>query len=351
MNKRKVRVGIVGVNDLSSMHEAGYAEIDDLCELAAFCDDDEALVQERAERYRAKAYNRYEDLLADPTIDFIDITTPISLLAALPLATLEAGKHLFLERPLAMTAAQIQQLHQVALEHQVRFTLAEYTRFVAAYQEAARLLGSEQLGDIRFIRVQIAGSEENSQGGTIGTTHSSESAEGAEDAQNVDAVRHIFYLLTWLFGDITDVHIAAYQLLPESLCNDHRLITGHLPNNTVFTLTQNCLPDTPWGERLEIHGSLGSLVVEQLASPPQLHIHGEKSAEQAEQGEQAEASLEPHVWRYLASIAGVQDVVRAIYEERPGLLDPLDISRILHLLEGVLPQAAPNETAISLCSD
>src|SRR5258708_29543700 len=79
--------------------------------------------------------------------------------------------------------------------------------------------------------------------------------------------------MKWLLGGVTDIQAITYKLLPESPVEDHILAVGHLANDVVFASTQNCASGIPWSERLEIHGSLGSLVVEQLANPPALYIH------------------------------------------------------------------------------
>jgi len=65
MSEQRVRIGIIGAGGISYMHEAGYSEIDDLCELVAFCDIDEEQARERAEPHQASAYK----LLPESQVD------------------------------------------------------------------------------------------------------------------------------------------------------------------------------------------------------------------------------------------------------------------------------------------
>lgn len=315
MNEERVRIGIIGAGNISYMHEAGYSEIDDLCELAAFCDLDEERARSRAEPYQARVYTAYQDLLADASIDMVDITVPHHLHHPIALAALQQGKHVLVEKPMAMTAAQGWELIETARQRNVCFTVAENTHFVAAYQETERVLQAGTLGEIRFVRTYIAGSE-------VEHIKSSSSWIGSQENQGVllDQGVHTFYLLKWFFGGVTDIQAIAYKLLPESQTDDHALAFGRLANGAVFATTQSCVVETPWTERLEIHGSKGSLIVDQLTNPPAIHFHGSDDID----GTPLPAvPFEPLAWKYLSIVAEVQDFVRAIKEERAPLIDPL----------------------------
>lgn len=315
MSEQKLRIGIIGAGGISYMHEAGYTEIDDLCELVAFCDLDEELARSRAEPYQARVYTAYQDLIDDPAIDMVDITVPHRWHYPIALAALEAGKHVLVEKPMAMTSAQAWELIEIAQRKNLCFTVAENTHFVAAYQEAERVLKTDMLGEIRFVRTCIAGSEAE-------RIRDQASWVGSSENQGVllDSGVHTFYLLRWLFGGVTDIHAIAYKLIPESKVDDHVLAFGHLANGAVFATTQSCAIETPWTERLEIHGSEGSLIVDQLANPPAISFHG---SDDIDGTPLPTVSFEPLAWKYLSVVAEVQDFARAVIEKRAPLIDPL----------------------------
>lgn len=320
-----MRVGIIGTGGISYAHEAGYAEIDDLCELVAFCDLDKDLARSHAGPYQARVYTAYQDLLADPDVDIVDITTPHHWHYPIALAALEQGKHVLVEKPMAMTSAQAQELIETARRMHTRFTVAENTHFVAAYQETQRVLQAGTLGEIRFVRTCIAGSESE-------RIKSEASWVGERENQGVllDSGVHTFYLLKWLFGGVIDIQAIAYRLLPESLVDDHALTFGHLANGAVFASIQSCAIEAPWTERLEVHGSEGSLIVDQLANPPAIYFHGSQDFD----GTPLPAvPFEPLAWKYLSVIAEVQDFVRAVLEERAPLIDPLDGQHAIQVVE------------------
>ena len=325
MAAHKVRIGIVGAGGISYLHEAGYTEIDDLCELAAFCDLDEDLARSRAEPHQARVYTAYQDLITDPEIEIVDISTPHRWHYPMALSALEKGKHVLVEKPMAMTASQALELIETARRMRVSFTVAENTHFVAAYQEAERIVQAGTLGEIRFVRACITGSEAE-------RIRDQASWVGASENQGVllDSGVHSFYLLKWLFGGVTDIQAIAYKLLPESLVDDHTLAFGHLANGAVFATMQSCALETPWSERLEIHGSEGSLIVDQLANPPAIYFHGSQDID----GTPLPAvPFEPLAWKYLSIVAEVQDFVQAVREERAPRIDPLYGYHALQVVE------------------
>ena len=314
MLTQKVRVGIVGMGGIAYVHEAGYTDPGDLSEIVAVCDSDEVLARDRAIPYGAKAYSDYRELIADPNVDLVDVTVPHRWHYPIALAALEQGKHVLVEKPLALTSEQA--LHLIATAHTqgVKFTVAENTHFVAAYLEAERLLADNTLGTIRFVRSYIAGSE-------APRIRSRTSWVGSPENSGVllDSGVHSFYLMRWLFGGVRDVQAFASKVLPESQVDDTTITFGHLANDAIFESTQSCTVEAPWTERLEIHGSKGSLIIDQLANPPALLFHGPDDTE----GEPlSDVPYDPLAWKYYSIVAEVQDFVRAIVEDRPPLIDP-----------------------------
>ncbi|MBA2288013.1 MAG: Gfo/Idh/MocA family oxidoreductase [Ktedonobacteraceae bacterium] len=314
MTKNKVRVGIVGAGGIAYVHEAGYSELDDLCQIVAVCDINEAVARDRAAPYQARVYTDYKALIADADVDMVDVVVPHRWHYPVALAALEQGKHVLVEKPMAMTPEQALHLITTAQDRGVTFTVAENTPFVAAYVEVERLLRANALGDIRFVSTTIAGSE-------VARIKSGTSWVGSPENQGVllDSGVHSFYLMRWLFGGVRDVQAFAYKVIPESQVDDHAITIGHLANGAVFETTQSCIVEAPWTERLEVHGSLGSLIVDHLANPTVVHFKGPDDVEGTPV---TEVAYEPLAWKYFSIVAEVQDFVRAILEGRPPRIDP-----------------------------
>jgi len=106
------RVGVVGLNYWGPNLARNFAE---LADLAWVCDLDEELRARMAARYpSARATADYADLLADETLDAIVVATPVPTHYDLAKQALAADKHVFVEKPPAMRAAEMDELVALA---------------------------------------------------------------------------------------------------------------------------------------------------------------------------------------------------------------------------------------------
>jgi predicted dehydrogenase len=109
---RKARIGVVGLNYWGPNLVRNF---DDLAELAWLCDLDPAHLKTMGDRYpHARATASYEDLLDDDSLDAVVIATPVPTHYALAKQGIEAGKHVFVEKPPAMRAAEMDELVALA---------------------------------------------------------------------------------------------------------------------------------------------------------------------------------------------------------------------------------------------
>jgi len=100
----------------------------------------------------------YRDLLDDPTVDAIAISTPVSTHYELAVAALRAGKHVLVEKPLAQTTAQASELIELA-ERQDRVLMVDHTFvYSGAVQKMKELVDSGRLGRLYYydsVRVNL----------------------------------------------------------------------------------------------------------------------------------------------------------------------------------------------------
>ena len=103
-------------------------------------------------------------LLADPDVDAIVIATPPGPRYELARAALEAGKHLMLEKPVALEPAQVESLQRLALQRQLVVAVDFEYRAVPLFQHAAALIGEGQLGRLHLVTLNwLMGSRANPQ--------------------------------------------------------------------------------------------------------------------------------------------------------------------------------------------
>jgi predicted dehydrogenase len=98
-----------------------------------------------------RAYGSLDELLADPTVEVVHVTSPNDLHASQTLAILEAGKHVVCEKPLAMTAAESGALVERAAETGLINATNFNIRFYPLNQHAHELVSGGGLGEVRLV--------------------------------------------------------------------------------------------------------------------------------------------------------------------------------------------------------
>jgi predicted dehydrogenase len=116
------------------------------------CDRDPEPLERMSRRYPSVIpTQRYEDLLEDAELDAILIVTPVGTHAALAQASLEAGKHTFVEKPLAASAVEADRLAGIARGSGLVLMCGHTFTYSPPVRAVKRMLESGELGDIYFI--------------------------------------------------------------------------------------------------------------------------------------------------------------------------------------------------------
>jgi predicted dehydrogenase len=139
-------VGVVGLNYWGPNLVRNF---DGLAELTWVCDLDPAHLQPIAARYpNARATESYDDLLADDALDAIVIATPVPTHFALAKQALEAGKHVFVEKPPAMHAAEMDELVRIAEERDLVLMPGHLLLYHPAVLKLKALIDTGEVGDV-----------------------------------------------------------------------------------------------------------------------------------------------------------------------------------------------------------
>jgi predicted dehydrogenase len=97
---------------------------------------------------RVKKFSKYADALADPEIEAVDICLPTYLHAAAAIEALQAGKHVLVEKPMALDGESAQAMIDAAREHRRVLMVAQVLRFFPAYLALENALDSGKLGQV-----------------------------------------------------------------------------------------------------------------------------------------------------------------------------------------------------------
>jgi predicted dehydrogenase len=146
-----VRIGVIGLgywgpNIVRVLHDLPE------CEVAWICDSREEALGRLTRRYPApRATTAYEHLLDDYTVDAVVIATPVATHHKLAAAALEAGKHVFVEKPLAASVAEADDLIARANEQGLLLMPGHTFLYSPPVNAARELIRGGELGEIYFI--------------------------------------------------------------------------------------------------------------------------------------------------------------------------------------------------------
>jgi len=149
----KIRLGVIGCGGIAQMVYFPFiTDLDDRYELAAVCDIDRALAEDIARHYHVKGvFTDYRDLAAQD----IDAVLILSWGSHFPqvMAALEAGKHVFVEKPLCYNTLEAEQISQKLRSSGLKLMVGYMKRYDPGYLYARNLI--RQIEDLRFIEVTV----------------------------------------------------------------------------------------------------------------------------------------------------------------------------------------------------
>jgi predicted dehydrogenase len=128
-------------------------------EVAWVCDLDPARLADAARKFRVeRTTTSFQEVLDDPRVDAVIVATPVATHRPIGEAVLRAGKHLWLEKPLAGNAADAQALVDLARERGLRLLCDHTFVYTPAVRKIRELIGSGELGDVLYfdsVRVNL----------------------------------------------------------------------------------------------------------------------------------------------------------------------------------------------------
>jgi predicted dehydrogenase len=173
-------VGVVGLNYWGPNLVRNF---DDLAELTWLCDLDDGHLAPIAARYpTAKSTQRYDDLLADDSLDAVVIATPVPTHYALAKQALEAGKHVFVEKPPAMHAAEMDELVRVAAEHDLVLMPGHLLLYHPGVAKLKELIDDGELGEV----LCVYGNRQN-----LGIVRTNENALWSLGVHDLSVILHL----------------------------------------------------------------------------------------------------------------------------------------------------------------
>jgi predicted dehydrogenase len=150
-----IRVAVVGCGRIADLHEMGYRGRDDAC-IVAVCDSKGRRARRLAKEWGVeKVYTDYARLLENPEIDLVELLVPHHLHAEMTVLACQKGKHVSVQKPIAMNVAEADEM--IAAAEQAGVVLRVYENFVfyPPHVRARQMIEAGEVGEPQMIRIHV----------------------------------------------------------------------------------------------------------------------------------------------------------------------------------------------------
>jgi len=264
----KIKIAVVGAGSFAkSMHLPNLQRLSHLYHIRAIVSATGSNVRFTAQQFGADyASTNYEDVLNDPDVDAVLICTRHNLHAQQAIQAIRAGKAVFLEKPMALNQAELDELVDVLKETNVPFTVGFNRRFSPAAIRARELITGRLNPLVVIYRVNA---------GYIPLDNWVHGEEGG--GRIIGEACHMFDLFNYFTGaEVESLDVSAISPATEHISSrDNFVATLKYTDGSICTLIYTALgaPEVP-KEYIEIHCDGKTLVIDDFR---ELRVYGSKA--------------------------------------------------------------------------
>ena len=161
-----------------------------------------------------RVYDDLELMLDGEAPDFVDVASPPGMHHEAARAALGAGAHVIVEKPLALSMVEFDELAALAKQTRRVLMCVHNWKFAPAYAAASRAIQQRKLGEIRFVSIDRLRTEP---AGALGSGVKWRASSASGGGILIDHGWHVFYLMNWLLGGEKPVSISARLQSPDGV--------------------------------------------------------------------------------------------------------------------------------------
>ena len=325
-----VKAAIVGSGTIAGPYARNLMDYPELT-LLGVADLDRAKAEALAAKHGVRAYEEVAALLADPEVALVVNLTIHHAHHAVTKACLEAGKHVYSEKPLALSSKEAHELVTLAEAKGLRLACSPFTPIGEAQQTAWKLLREGRLGPVRLAYAEV-------NWGRIESWHPNP-APFYEVGALWDVGVYPLTLLTTYFGPAVAVSAFGTLLHPERVTKDGTPFSFSTPDFVVSMvefasgalarLTTDFY--APFGGKqtgLELHGDAGSLYLSRWDEP-------NARLEVADFGQPYESHPLLRETGGLEWGRGARELAQAMLSDRPSRVTGVQAAHVVDILEAI----------------
>lgn len=252
-----LNIGVVGLGRLGTQYARYFTSRLPGSRLHAVMDLQPHITRAVAdENGSPKAYQDFRDLVNDPELDAVVVTTPTKLHAEVVIAAAEAGKAIFCEKPLSLDLEEAERMDQAVQKAGVFFQLGFMRRFDRAYAAAKRKIEEGMIGE----PVVFKSTSKDQFPPPVDYLRPANSG-----GLFIDMGIHDFDLARWFMGEVRTVYSAggalAYPEIGEVGDVDNAVTTLHFESGRIGLVSLSRNGIYGYGIHTEIVGTEGTLQI------------------------------------------------------------------------------------------
>ncbi len=251
-------IGIIGGGGISETHARAVREIEGVA-LAAFFGDNYEKTAKLAQQYGGEIYRDFESFLAHQPMDLVVIGSPSALHAEQGIAAARRGLHVLTEKPIDVTARQVDALIEECVQAQVKLGVCFQDRVAPDIVRLKQLIDEGRVGKpivcsgyVKWYRPPEYYANSRWRG--------RRALDGGGALMNQGV--HTVDLLLWLMGDVERVYARTLTALHKIEVEDTVVATLEFANGAVGVLEAGTSIYPGYQRRVEVSGSEGALVLE-----------------------------------------------------------------------------------------
>lgn len=259
--EKKMRFAVIGCGRIAPKHAESIVALEE-AELVAVCDIVPEKAQAFADKYGAKPYTSYEEMLAKEDLDVVTIATESDLHAPIGIAAAKAGKHVMVEKPMAMTLESADELIRTCQEAGVKLAVIHQNRFNASVKLMHKAQEEGRFGNLTHGQATVRWNRDDnyySQAPWRGTKLQDGGVLMNQSIHNID-------LLQWTFGPVESVFGYTWTAMRKIEMEDVGVAVIKFKNGALGIIeAASTIYPKNIEETLNVFGETGSVVIGGIA--------------------------------------------------------------------------------------
>jgi predicted dehydrogenase len=257
--KVKVKIGVIGAGHQGQVHLERYLALQDKVQVISLCDAVQTVVEESSKKYGVENWHTDYMKILDDDIDAVSICAPNKFHEPMAVAAAEAGKHILLEKPIALTLKEADAIINAANKAKVKLMIAFDQLFNPMVQKAYSLLDNGELGKISMGNFDWYANYSQYSRADFGWRSDIKKAGGGA---LMESGVHKVSILNFLMGEVNSVFAFANKLIMDIDGEDNiKVLTTHR-NGAIGSVTCSWTSEFrgPEQEGFSIYGDKGSII-------------------------------------------------------------------------------------------